>query len=90
MSYILLDTSKSQAAQIAELVSDAIKLRESAARVRAWANEITAGGATASNLETTAYGVPTGAGQEIYDTITSIKSGVDGINGASLASLDQG
>jgi hypothetical protein len=90
MSFISLDTSKSQAAQVAELVADALELQKKAARVMGWANQITGGGVTPANLETTGFGFPADSGASVYAALQSIKAGADAINVLTLNSLDQG
>jgi hypothetical protein len=78
----------------AEFVSDVIRLRQMAGRLKTVMDQITAGGVTPANLETgdgaANFGVPAGSGAAFYSDIVSIKSGLDAISASILGDLDLG
>ena len=94
MSHISYDRSKPFGIITAEFVDSVIKARNDAARIKTVMDEISAGGATPSLLETgdgaANFGVPSGKGGAFYDAIVSIKSGLDAIAATTLADVDLG
>lgn len=55
------------------------------------AEEVTAGGATAANLEgSTEFGAASGKGQALYDAIAALKTNADSLDDVLIARLYQG
>lgn len=90
-------------AQVAEVVSDTIKLKAKAARMYENLNAITGGGATpvVTNLETpndttdiavvpNGAAAALGAGSVLYYVVRNIADALSTITAADLAKLDQG
>ena len=71
-THIDLDRSMAIANIMAQVVADAIALKASSAAAMGLLNSITAGGASPTNVETVAYGVPTGMGASLYSLIHDV------------------
>ena len=90
-THIDLDRSKAVANIMAQVVADAIKLKQSSVRAVALLNSITAGGATPANVETIAYGVQTGTGAALYSLIHDVVyTNMQAMTDVSLPTGDNG
>ena len=96
MSHITYDRSKPFGILTAELVDSVIQCRNNAARIKTVMDEISAGGATLTNLETgnaegaANFGVIATRGADFYNAIVSIKAGLDAIAATTLGDVDLG
>jgi hypothetical protein len=91
MARIEYNESSIGGVMIAEAIDELSELEAKLTRIVALMNEITASGVTPVNLEgSTEFGVAVGSGSDFYTAVNNIKTTVNAVTVASIASLDKG